>query len=201
MKFMSRVFKASLLLMSTLLLVACGFHLRQSVALPPSMQHVHITVPGNNELERRLSRALTGQGITVEEHGGVGIAELNVPVSAFSTDTLTVSGQAEVTEYTVRYQVQFEVHDGQGQPVIPRQRVDMSREFSYDATNTIGTSAQVDAIHNSLNDDMILAILFRLQAAGKHPAKTAQAAQAAEDPTPEPTAAPGAVPASASSTH
>ena len=43
------------------------------------------------------------------------------------------------------------------------------REFSYDATNTIGTTAQVQAIQDSLNDDMIQAILFRLQAATKHP--------------------------------
>ncbi|MBV8158673.1 MAG: hypothetical protein JO278_13490 [Dyella sp.] len=188
---MSRVFKASLLLISTVALAACGFHLRQSVALPPSMQRVHITGNGDPNLQRGLTRALASSGITVEEHNGADIAELNVPVANFSTDTLTVSGQARVTEYTVRYQVQFEVHDGAGQPLVPRQRIDMSREFSYDATNTIGTTAQVDAIHSSLNDDMVQAILFRLQAAGRHPEQTAaQAAQAAES-----------APAPASSTH
>jgi LPS-assembly lipoprotein len=191
MKFMSRVFKASLLLMSTLALAACGFHLRQSVALPPSMQRVHVTAPSNLDLQRGLARALAASGATVEEKAGTGIAELSVPVAAFSTDTLSVSGQARVTEYTVRYQVQFEVHDGEGQPAIARQRIDMQREFSYDATNTIGTTAQVDAIHGSLNDDMVQAILFRLQAAGRHPGQTAEAAQSAEATAPAP----------ASSTH
>jgi LPS-assembly lipoprotein len=193
MKSMSRVFKASLLLMSTLALVACGFHLRQSVALPPGMDRVHVTVSGNNDLQRMLSRSLAAQGTTVEEHAGTGIAELNVPVAAFSTDTLSVNGAAAVTEYTVRYQVQFDVHDGTGQPIVPRQRIDLSLEFSYDATNTIGTQAQIDAIHASLNDSAVQAIMFRLQAAGRHPAKTAQSAveQAAQD----------AQPASSSSTH
>ncbi|HET6554023.1 MAG TPA: LPS assembly lipoprotein LptE [Dyella sp.] len=187
---MSRVVKASLLLMSVLSLAACGFHLRQSVALPPSMQRVHITVTGDNNLQRGLARALASSGATVEDHAAPDIAELSVPVAAFTTETLTVSGQARVTEYTVRYQVQFEVHDGAGQPLVPRQRIDMSREFSYDATNTIGTSAQVDAIHGSLNDDMVQAVLFRLQAAAKHPAQTAEAAAAQQ-----------AQPAPASSTH
>ncbi|MHA6204258.1 LPS-assembly lipoprotein LptE [Dyella soli] len=182
---MSRVFKASLWLVSTLMLAACGFHLRQSAALPPAMQRVHVVVAGNNDLQRGLARALVASGVTVEDQAGTGIADLNVPVAIFSTDTLTVSGQARVTEYTVRYQVQFEVHDGTGQIMIPRQRIDMSREFSYDATNTIGTTAQVDAIRGSLNDDMIQAILFRLQAATRHPAQTAGAA----------------TPAPASSTH
>jgi LPS-assembly lipoprotein len=189
MKSMSRVFKASLLLMSVSVLAACGFHLRQSVALPPAMQRVHVTA-GNPNLQRGLARALSSSGVTVEEHAGTGIAELSAPLAQFSTDTLTVSGQARVTEYTVRYHVEFDVKDGVGQPLVPHQRVDLQREFSYDATNTVGTQAQVDAIQGSLNDDMVQAILFRLQAAGRHPGQTAAAAAAQE-----------AQPAPASSTH
>jgi LPS-assembly lipoprotein len=44
----------------------------------------------------------------------------------------------------------------------------MSREYSYDAGNTIGDESQVQEIQRSLNDDMVQAILFRLQAASKH---------------------------------
>ena len=42
------------------------------------------------------------------------------------------------------------------------------REYSYDATNTVGNAAQVEALQGSLHDDMVQAILFRLQAAGEH---------------------------------
>jgi LPS-assembly lipoprotein len=39
----------------------------------------------------------------------------------------------------------------------------------------VGNASQVQEIQRSLNDDMVQAILFRLQAAGKHPqAATAQ---------------------------
>ena len=180
---MSRVFQVSLLLMSVLSLAACGFHLRQNVALPPNMRRVHVTTPNYN-LQRGLERAFAASGITVEDHKGADIAELSIPVAQFTTDTLSVNGAARVTEYTVRYQVQFDVHDGTGQPLVPHQRVDMQRDFSYDATNTIGTQAQVDAIQGSLNDDMVQAILFRLQAAGRHPGQTAAAAAAQEGPAP-----------------
>lgn len=191
---MSRVVKASLLLMSVLSLAACGFHLRQNVALPPAMQHVHVTVANNNNLLRGLERTLAASGINVEEKASATTAELNIPVAYFSTDTLTVNGAARVTEYTVRYQVQFEVHDGTGQPLVPRQRIDLQRDFSYDPTNTIGTTAQVEAIQGSLNDDMVTAILLRLQAAGRHPGQTAAAAAAQETPQ-------DPQPASSSSTH
>jgi len=189
---MSRVFKASLLLMSTLSLAACGFHLRQNVDLPPTMKQVHVTVSNNFDLQRRLTRALESQGVTVQERAGADVAEFNVQTAYFTTDTLSVSGQAQVTEYTVRYHVQFDVHDGSGQPILPHQRIDLEKEFSYDATNTIGTTAQVDAIHAALNDEMITAIMLRLQAAGHHPGKTAAEAAAQEA---------ASAPAPASSTH
>jgi LPS-assembly lipoprotein len=70
-----------------------------------------------------------------------------------------------ITEYAVHYQVQFNVVDADGQVLIPFQNINMSREFSYDATDTIGNASQVQEIQHSLIDDMVQAILFRLQAA------------------------------------
>lgn len=167
MSSVSRMFKASLMLVSALALTACGFHLRQSAALPPSMQRMHLS-GGGGDLTRNLTRALEGSGVSVEDAPGAGIAELHIPVANFSTDTLTVSGYARVTEYAVHYQVQFSVDDGTGQSLVPQQTINMSREFSYDASNTVGSTAQVEEIQRSLNDDMVQAILFRLQAAQKH---------------------------------
>ena len=163
-----RLFQASLLLMSALAVAACGFHLRKSAALPPSMQRIHLTVSGGGEFPRMLSRALEVAGVTVEDNSGPGIAELRVPMAAFGTDTLSNGGYVRITEYSVHYQVRFDVAGPDGNVLIPPQNINMSREYSYDATNTVGNASQVQQIQHSLNDDMVQAILFRLQAAGKH---------------------------------
>ena len=184
---MSRTFKV-LLVLSVFALTACGFHLRRSASLPPTMQRVHIA--GNGDLQRSLSRTLAASGITVEDHSGAGIAEINIPVAAFSTDTLTVGGDARVTEFAVSYNVQFSVNDQNAVPILPPQHISMRREFSYDAFNTIGNAAQIEEIQRSLIGDMVQAILFRLQAASKHAAVAAPSAA---------TSAPA--PAAASSVH
>ncbi len=54
MRSVTRLLKASLLLISTLALAACGFHLRQSAALPPSMQRVHLNVGGGGNLRSAI---------------------------------------------------------------------------------------------------------------------------------------------------
>ncbi|WP_449427912.1 LPS-assembly lipoprotein LptE [Rhodanobacter umsongensis] len=163
-----RLFQAALLLVPVLVLAACGFHLRESAALPPSLQRIHLNVTGGGEFPRMLTRALETSGVTVEDNGGAGIAELRVPVAAFGTDSLTNGGYVRITEVSVHYQVQFDVAGPDGQLLIPLQHINMSREYSYDATDTVGNASQVQAIQHSLNDDMVQAILFRLQAAGKH---------------------------------
>jgi LPS-assembly lipoprotein len=163
-----RRIQASLLLMSALALGACGFHLRKDAALPTSMRHVHLVVSGGGAFERSLARALSSSGVTVEDDGGPGIAELNVPEAVFSNETLSAGGYVRISQYATHYKVQFNVTDAAGQVLIPPQHIDMSREYTYDATQAVGNAAQVEQIQQSLQTDMVQAILFRLQAAGQH---------------------------------
>lgn len=165
---MSRPFRFPLLLLCSLALAACGFHLRRSVALPPAMQHVQIVVNGNSALQRNLARTLYASGVDVVDQAGPGIALLDVTAAQFSTESLSINGSAEVTEYAVRYHVAFHVTDGSGKLLVPEQQIDMSREYSYNPGDTVGSAAEVEELEQSLNDDMVQAILFRLQAAAKH---------------------------------
>jgi LPS-assembly lipoprotein len=162
-----RAFRPLLMLLLATVITACGFHLRQTAALPASMQRVHLDMRGG-DFQRSLTRALQHSGVTVEDESGPGIAELRVPVASFSTDQVSAGGYVRITEYAIRYEVRFDMVDGAGTTLVPTQTITMSREYSYDARNTIGDASQVQEIQRSLNDDMVQAILFRLQAASKH---------------------------------
>lgn len=164
---MNRMLKP-LLLLPALALVACGFHLRGSAALPEGMERVHLTVGGGGDLQRKVARALLASNVTVEDASGAGIAELHVPIQNFSIQTLTVNGAAQVTEYAVHYHVVFSAQDGAGKVIVPNESIEMQREYSYNAGQPVGTQAQVEAIQASLVDDMVQAMLFRLQAVRKH---------------------------------
>ncbi len=166
----ARRIQLPLVLLIALALNACGFHLRQNADLPASMQRMHLTVNGGSNFQRQLARALENAGATVEDEGGPDVAELNVPTARFSSDTLTSGGYARISEYAVHYTVRFGVNDAAGQTLVPLQTINMSREYSYDASNTVGNASQVEQIQKSLDGDMVQAILFRLQAAGHHPA-------------------------------
>ncbi|MDA3914785.1 LPS assembly lipoprotein LptE [Oleiagrimonas sp.] len=150
-------------------LAACGFHLRRGASLPPSMQKVHLVVSGGGDLPRELARTLESSGATLVDESGPGVADFHVPTAVFTTQALTFTGRARVGEYAVHYRVAFHVTTHDGRSIVPRQHIDMTREFTYDAQQPIGTAAQTEQIHSSLVRDMVQAIQFRLRAAAEHP--------------------------------
>ncbi len=160
------VLRYPLLLLAVLALAGCGFHLRRSAQLAPALQRMHLDISGGGALQRELSTALRLSGVTLEPAGGAGIATLRIPVNAFSTQALTLTGYARVSEYSVHYDVQFEVLGADGKLLIPLQRIHMARSFTFDQTQVIGSAGQQAQIQRSLVDDMVQAILMRLQAQG-----------------------------------
>lgn len=155
--------------LAALLLSSCGFHLRRSAILLPSMQRMVVQVKGDSALRRGLALALRASGVRLADASGPGIAVLNVPVARFQTRTLAATGFARVGEYTVLYHVVFEVHSAQGKTLLPRETVDMRRSYTFDRTQVIGSPAEQEAIRRSLVQDMSQAILLRLQAFSSNP--------------------------------
>ncbi|WP_333678140.1 LPS assembly lipoprotein LptE [Dyella sp.] len=164
---MNRMLKLFALL-PVLALAGCGFHLRGSAALPPGMQRVHLTVGGAGDFQRKLARALLASNVTLEDKSGPGIAELHVPAQNFTVQSLTINGAAQVTEFAVRFHVVFTATNPEGKVIVPDQAIDLQREFSYDASQPVGTQSQMEQIQGSLIDDAIQALLFRLQAVAKN---------------------------------
>lgn len=172
---MNRMLRVVPLLAIAFALSACGFHLRRNAPLPASISRMHVVVSGNDELQRKLTRALQNADVTVEDNGGAGIAELRVPVATFQTQSLSQGGYVQITEYAVRMHTELDLADGEGKVVLPHQSIDLQHEYSYDSTDTIGNASQVTQIQDSLVDDTVQAVMFRLEAIGRH-AKAAPAA-------------------------
>ncbi|MBS0430972.1 MAG: hypothetical protein JSS21_00985 [Proteobacteria bacterium] len=178
------------------MLCACGFHLRQSAALPaPMQQRVYLNVAGGGELPRELAGALNSRKIEVLDTSTPGAAELDVNAQ-FRTDILTSTGFARVGEYAVRYHAVFSLKDEQGNVVIPQQGIDLSHEFTFDPFQAVGTAAQTEVIQRDLVREMSDAIMRRLEAIGR---KGTLVAPANEDESSSIPAVPSSAPAAASS--
>jgi len=147
------------------LLVGCGFHLAKEAQLPASMQRVHIAIAdAGSPLAKDLAKALPRSGVTVVDQAGPGVAVMNITANSISTDVLSVGGNARANEYALRYHVEFEVDDAAGVAILPKQTIELSREFTFDATQALGVAAEVDLLTKELERDMVQTILRRIDA-------------------------------------
>jgi len=147
------------------LLAGCGFHLRKEAQMPASMKKVHIQIgDANSPLAKDLAKALPRSGTEIVEDIGPDVAVMNFSANAFSTDVLSVGGNARASEYSLRYHVEFEVQDAAGTSLLPKQTIELSREFTFDASQALGVAAETDLLTQELERDMVQTILRRLEA-------------------------------------
>lgn len=155
----------------TLAVSACGFHLREEVRLASGMQRIAIEgVDSLNPLGRDLRKALTRAGAQVVEASGAGASVLRIGSNVLKTDVLSVGGNARANEYTIRYHVEFDVVSATGASLLPVQTIELSRDFTFDASQALGIAAEQDLLTDELQRDMIQAILRRLEAIGRETA-------------------------------
>lgn len=173
---MNSALRLTVVLALALTLAACGFHLRRDAHLPAGMDKVYLSVSGSSDFRRALERALVASDVTLVDAPGPGVANLKVPVARFAVDALTMSGQGRISEKSVRFHVEFAAVDEHGKSLVAHQSVDMSREFTYSAREAIGQDSQVRALKQSMVQDMVRAVMFRLEAAARHPQPATPAA-------------------------
>jgi len=158
----------ALIAMLILPLAACGFHLRREAQLPASMQRMHIEIAdASSVLAKGLAKALPRSGVQVVDAAGADVAVMHVSTNTLSTDVLSVGGNARATEYALRYHVEFSVDDSAGTAIVPKQTIELSRDFTFDASQALGVAAETDLLTRELQQDMVQAILRRLEARSK----------------------------------
>lgn len=150
-----------------LALSACGFHLRESVSLPTSLQTLRIeSVDTLSPLPQELGRALLRQGVTLVDSEETRSAVLRILTDSQATLPLSFSGAARVQEYQVVHRVEFEVLDADGKVVAAKTSIERKRDYRFDETQALGAAAEDELARKELRREMLQAILRSLQTLG-----------------------------------
>jgi len=143
---------------------ACGFQPRAQVAFAEELGPVRVaTADPFSPLGQGLATALTRAGAEPAAEGGPA-ATLKVLSEQMRTRPLSVDAGAQVREYETLYQVEFELRGADGAVRVPRQAVELSREYTYDALASAGSPAEQRLVQEELRRDMQAAILRRVDA-------------------------------------
>lgn len=151
-----------MIVLCSLVLVACGFHPRAQLSLPANVGPISVqTVDPYSPLGLELATALERAGAVAPADGARSTA-LKVTSESWSTLPLSVDQFAQVREYITRYRVDFVLVDADGKLLTEPQSIELAREYTYDINASAGSPAEQELIQRELRRDMQAAILRRL---------------------------------------
>ena len=160
--------KSIALLLLALALSGCGFHLRNALVLPADLGPVRVEArdpysPLADSLEQALQRA----GAVPAAEGAGDVAVLQLVAERWGNTPLSVDARGRAQEFSLRYAVVFELRGADGEMLVPRQVVELSRDYVSPPTNSIGTDSEREILARELRREMGASILRRIDAAAR----------------------------------
>ena len=149
-----------------LVLAGCGFQLRQELKLPASLHVIRVEiVDPYTAIDGYLEEALKRAGASVVMTADTPSARLRISSLSQARNPLSVDAAGRAQEYELVYSAEFDVVDAENQQVVPKQRIDLRRDYLFDTARALGNRAEEDLVLAKLQRDMADAILRRVDVA------------------------------------
>lgn len=157
--------RRSLPVLLALALTACGFHLRNALVLPEDLGPVRVKStdpysPLADSLEQSIARA----GATMAQDDDTEVTVLDLLSERWGDTPIAVDQLGRAQEFSLRYAVVFELRKPDGSKPVPRQAVELSRDYISNPVNALGTEGEREILVRELRREMVASILRRLGA-------------------------------------
>ncbi len=172
--------RRTFLLLTALLLSACGFHLRGQASMPFKTLYLNAENPGS-ELVAELRRKLEVNRVQLVNAADQAEVTLNIVSEISDKQILSLGGDGRVNEFRLIYRVSLRAYDRQQQDWVPAEVAELRRDYRYDDTQALAKQAEETMLIQSLRSDMAQQIMRRLSRAKPQPPATPL-----HTPTPQP---------------
>lgn len=164
----SRMIRRSLPIVLALALSACGFHLRNELVLPSDTAPVRVSsVDRYSPLADSLTQSIKRAGVKIAESGDETATVLDLLSERWGDTPTSVDQFGRAQEFSLRYAVVFELRQADGTKLVPRQAVELARDYISNPTNAIGTEGEREVLVKEMRREMAASIIRRLGAVAR----------------------------------
>ena len=145
---------------------SCGFHLRGEASY--NFDTVYVNATGSPPIGVALRRALAGSGSAkVIEDPKTAQVVVDIPLVVDDKEVLSLSSSGAVREYQLVKRVSFRVHDPDGNDWLPAGEITVRRAYTFNESEVLARDAQEQRLLREMQQDVVLQLVRRLQAARK----------------------------------
>lgn len=151
------------LLLTVCCLVGCGFHLRGSVTLPPSLKHLYLaTNTPYSPLTRILQDNLKFSGVELTKSRQSANLVLQILREDVSQQILTTSTTQQTRQYNLILAVTFQITDPDGNVLIFPQTLSETRVLTMESNQILASSNEAASLYQQMRQAIATDILNRL---------------------------------------
>lgn len=157
--------RALLALMLSLLLAACGFHLRSFGNMP--FETLYVQDSGAPGIARDLRRAFGSGGVKLVSSPQDAQMSLELMGENIEKRILSLSGKGKVREYEILYRVNFRTREAGSELWGAPQQVELRRDFSYSDSALLAKDAEEARLVADMRAEAVREILRRTSSVSK----------------------------------
>lgn len=146
-------------------LTGCGFHLRGSLEIPPSLNPVFIQAPAGSPVRQAFDDRLAGSDVRLAASPAEARLIVRILSEERSSRVVAVDANGKTLAYELHYLVQFDAVGPDGVQRVSRQSMDLIRNFDNPDVEVLGKQLEEELIYQDFAADAADRILMRLRAA------------------------------------
>lgn len=153
---------AGLIVLLSLVLTACGFHLKGVSPLPFDTLYTNIT--DNSAFGANLRRTLSASSPQTRFVERPQEAEALLQQLSLNRNQreISINAKGQVEEYELQLTFVFELLDAKGRPILPPTTLNVIREVPYDAEAVQAKDSEIEMIFRDMEQSLINRIVRRL---------------------------------------
>ena len=144
------------LLLSVLLLSGCGFHLKQTAALPASYGPVSIEgVDQYSDLYKFIKSGLRQSDISLADADAAASSRLQASLIKNERRVLSVGSSGKVAEYELIQTLRFQLLAADGSAITEPQTFTSNRSYNVSSTDVLGNDLEEAEIRTNMQKDLV----------------------------------------------
>jgi LPS-assembly lipoprotein len=156
--------KKSVILTMALLLSACGYHLRGALELPAGLKNVYME-GGSPQLREQFSRAMEISSVKLASSAD----NAGIIVKIFDEDNhrrvLSLNSGGIANDFELVYRFDYELLDSKNKVLMPRQPMEIKREYYNDQVAIIAKGNEESTIRDEMYQQAVRSIVNRARVA------------------------------------
>ncbi len=157
-------FNITLVLLISLLISACGYHLRADIDLPEGLKSIYVQ-GGSGQLRKIIKKTLRSSDGILAENAEAAALVIKVVKERMNRNVLSLNSRGRANEYELYYVLDFLLLDSEGKKLIALQKIEIHKDYFNDQEDVLGKNNEEGVIRDEMYRQAVQSIFRRARIA------------------------------------